>query len=232
MTATAYRGRKMTQANESQGTAQSQQTFDPSKGDRTAHVIRRGSNTEYRRQVNFDGIVDERGRAVGVSVITDVDEYRLPTEDDQLYGRACHHHAPGVYFTVRVMPTRNGVTYGAIQPRHLFATETERDAHIAAAVESTRKRYARKFPQDAPKPNSPEAAREALTAMHAARVSGIVGRTKMSKPALDFALLAGWLRPMPNGFRPAKQFAITPTGRDNAAEFAPQIAAQQVGGAK
>lgn len=75
----------------------------------------------------------------------------------------------------------------------------------------------------APEKNSPEAAREALLAIHAHRGSGIVGRTKMSPAALDFARRAGWLTPMPT-MRGA-EFAITPTGRQNAAEFAPEIRA-------
>lgn len=96
------------------------------------------ANVETRR-IDF-GLVDERGRAIGVLVTTyEVDATPVPAE--QRYGG--YDMEPGHYFVAYVHATRNGEHFGALQRSGYFTTERMRDAYVADRVAAARKRYTR-----------------------------------------------------------------------------------------
>jgi hypothetical protein len=87
--------------------------------------------------VNF-GFTDNRNREIGAEISTyDAIFTELPET-------ACvwHNLEPGYYYGLRCWATRNGRTYGAIQPNQFFRTIAERDNAIAKYLTSAKKRAA------------------------------------------------------------------------------------------
>lgn len=93
--------------------------------------------TKTTEAIDF-GLVDEKGRAVGVVVM------RAPVEMVES-GNNGYDYPPGKGFTADVMAARNGNTYGAINPFIFFPTEEEREAWIAKRVAGAKRRYVKKY---------------------------------------------------------------------------------------
>lgn len=83
------------------------------------------------------GVKDRRGRVVGARVVTAVHVYTpaSPTETGWTYCTA-----PGTYWYASVQVTRNGKTYGALQPEKLFPTADARDAWVQARLKASKMR--------------------------------------------------------------------------------------------
>ena len=75
--------------------------------------------------VNF-GLMDNRNREIGAEISTyEADFTELPETACAWYSQEAGH-----YYGLRCWATRNGKTYGAIQPNQFFKTVTERDAAL------------------------------------------------------------------------------------------------------
>ena len=85
-----------------------------------------GTATEAKVElVNF-GANDKRGRAIGAEIRTrEIDFVALPEGACAWYNIEAGH-----YFEVVFHTTRDGRTYGPIQPRKHFKTEAERKLEI------------------------------------------------------------------------------------------------------
>jgi hypothetical protein len=86
--------------------------------------------------------LDERSRAVGVSVSRFVSNYRPKTDADRSWTIGIN--APGDWFGVRVQGTRDGRSFGASQARHYFRTEAEREGFVQARIKASAARAASK----------------------------------------------------------------------------------------
>ena len=103
-------------------------------------VIYGNYNNIARELVDF-GLVDERGRAVGVNVFKAEHELMIDP-NPRGYG---YIGIPGYYFVGLCQPARNGKDYGSTQGERRFATAAERDEYVERSVADTRKRYGRKY---------------------------------------------------------------------------------------
>ena len=86
------------------------------------------------------GIRDGRGREIGAVIecfeCDHVDVIVAPGFCQTFYRAPAGH-----YFAARVWATRNGQSYGAVQPIKLFASNAERSDYIQARLDSMQKRY-------------------------------------------------------------------------------------------
>lgn len=93
---------------------------------------------QHSEWVEF-GITDERGRKVGVLIVTEGRDYALSTT-------GCgYSREPGRWLVGRVQPARNGQSYGAHQSGEHFRSRDDMQAYVAAQTEKARKRYGRKY---------------------------------------------------------------------------------------
>jgi len=93
------------------------------------------------------GLLDEKGRAIGLRVSRYRVTYRNPPQAGESGRIGCWYIVPEgfeldvTYWAVNCQVTRNGRSYGASQPRQLFKSEAEREAFIAKRIKTTRARY-------------------------------------------------------------------------------------------
>lgn len=85
--------------------------------------------------VNF-GEVDNRNREIGAEIST----YEAIFAELPETACAWCSQEPGHYYGLRCWATRNGETFGAIQPEKLFKTTAQRDVAIAKYITSAKKR--------------------------------------------------------------------------------------------
>lgn len=85
--------------------------------------------------VNF-GVADNKHRAYGAQVELGVFEYTRHID-------GLSQIEPGTYFVARVMATRGGKPYGAMQATNRFTTAAERRKYIDKRIEQMRKRAAK-----------------------------------------------------------------------------------------
>ena len=92
------------------------------------------------------GLQDSKGREIGGYAVCGWVEYAPLTAEDMApkYGYSCYSRAPGIYYTARVQPTRDGQSFGASQELRHFNTEVERNTYVAKAMAASSKRYAAK----------------------------------------------------------------------------------------
>jgi hypothetical protein len=77
------------------------------------------------------GVRDSKGRAIGGLVQRYTVETRLRTDADGDYGIVYMLDAqPGTFYCYKPHATRDGKSFGAIQPSVWFATAAERDAAV------------------------------------------------------------------------------------------------------
>lgn len=92
------------------------------------------------------GILDEKGRKVGVTYTVIQYVSRLREEDDTQRSYWILPFADTVHYVATVSPTRNGQRFGATQcGKHVLAFE-EASVEVDRRIEGTRKRYAKKYP--------------------------------------------------------------------------------------
>ena len=95
---------------------------------------------------------DQKGREVGIAYgMGECDLVEIPESARGGAGFSFFNLAPGHYFTAWAWATRDGKTFGAIQPRHYFPTRDERDAWLRERIFSARRRAQAKFFPGAPK---------------------------------------------------------------------------------
>ena len=85
------------------------------------------------------GVSDERGRVIGVVVVTKTETFALSGAE---YG---YYVVPGNYYFAKVQPTRDGAPFGATQGDNRFATAALRDAYVSKRLTAARKDAAKKF---------------------------------------------------------------------------------------
>lgn len=97
--------------------------------------------TDMGHEVHDFGVKDARGRAIGAKVYyREIELVEFTPEEFQVY----YALPAGYYYVATMRATRNGVDYGASQPRQYFATEAERDAAVQAYLANAKKRAAKK----------------------------------------------------------------------------------------
>ncbi len=92
------------------------------------------------------GLIDEKGRKVGI--VYTIIQYvsRLREEDDTQRSYWILPFADTVHYLATVTPTRNGQRFGASQyGKHVLVLE-DASREVDRRIESTRKRYAKKYP--------------------------------------------------------------------------------------
>lgn len=94
-----------------------------------------------KTKVEF-GVVDERGRTVGIKVSTWTEIWELQPEG---VGYCYAFGTPGVKLMAYVQMTRGGEAYGASQRSKQFTTAAERDIVVAKAVADSRKRALKRY---------------------------------------------------------------------------------------
>lgn len=96
--------------------------------------------TPVVEQVSF-GLVDSKYRVIGAQIVRANVEFAPILE-----GASSFYTIPeGNYFRAQVSCTRNGVPFGACQPRKLFTTEAEMESWIAERVNNSKKTYTKKL---------------------------------------------------------------------------------------
>jgi hypothetical protein len=97
--------------------------------------------TERSVQVIDFGLVDQKGRKIGMEIYTwEQDFVEVPQDSTSWYRIPVGH-----YFIVRGSATRDGQVFGAYQYPIEFKTIEERDAYIEKRIASTKKRYEKTF---------------------------------------------------------------------------------------
>jgi hypothetical protein len=93
---------------------------------------------------HFEGMKDDRGRALGMSVRlgTAVSTVAEP-DGGVIQPGSIHNPLPGDYFVATCTTTRNGREYGATTDWKFFRTQGERQRYISKRIADARKRYAR-----------------------------------------------------------------------------------------
>jgi hypothetical protein len=106
--------------------------------------------SEYLRE-NIDfGIVDEKGRAVGMRITKwqariRKETYKADPRFSQRESAIDKFEDGQPVFGFKLHATRGGVCYGALQASHYAATQDEAAAMIEKKISASRKRYANKY---------------------------------------------------------------------------------------
>ena len=93
-------------------------------------------------KVSF-GILDNKGREIGASIIIAAVTVTDALEEDRCY--YLNFDAPGDFIGVRITATRDGFQYGACQKTDYFKSSDEAQSAIEKRLEGMRKRYAKMF---------------------------------------------------------------------------------------
>lgn len=101
----------------------------------------RNTCNPLRKQYIGLGRFDEKGRKVGVLIVQWECDAVAVADDQSGYTQI----EPGHYFFARVQPTRNGVSFGASQTAFYHRDLDRVTEWIKRRVDSTDRRYARKY---------------------------------------------------------------------------------------
>ena len=83
------------------------------------------------------GLIDEKGRAIGSLVNFAFDTIIADADSCYLYPEV------GEFVSVQIWATRDGETFGAIQPYNSFPSREAAEKHVSTKVAAMRKRYAK-----------------------------------------------------------------------------------------
>lgn len=115
--------------------------------DYVQHVRIRSDQGEVIRNLVIEhigfGLLDDRGRRIGIHVYTGEVITRERTGEDSTYLELPYR--PGRLFVGRTWITRDGEPFGAVQSYQYYDDEYERDADLSRKVKSAKERMARKF---------------------------------------------------------------------------------------
>lgn len=106
------------------------------------HFTRRNGEVVERRKEDF-GIVDQKGRAVGASIV--FTRYDVVDTSGGSWWAALDDWKSDVCYSCRVMPTRNGQNFGASQQEHCFLDLVGASRKALELVAKSRKRYEHKL---------------------------------------------------------------------------------------
>lgn len=98
------------------------------------------NETNRNKEVIEFGVADEKGRTIGVEVITTEFDF-VEVEGDYGYTLTSGAHK----FFGNVMMTRGGKTFGASQRSSMFDTAAERDAYVARRIAASKKNALKKY---------------------------------------------------------------------------------------
>ena len=100
---------------------------------------------EFVEKIDFNTL-DSKWRKIGALIVRETETYEVMTDAEIKSSFSRSHVKPGVWFVYRIQSTRNGSSYGAIQPKHYFSTVEERDvaihAHMARVMKAAAKKAA------------------------------------------------------------------------------------------
>jgi len=98
--------------------------------------------TDYENTMIDFEITDQSGRKTGLRVSKWVSEFKgfEPGPFESFF-----QIEPGIYYGLKIQPTRDGKDFGSIQQRKFFKTDTERDQETGRRVKESKKRIQKKF---------------------------------------------------------------------------------------